>query len=37
MWKDGRKVIFHTKVKETGKVVLASAAAELMEGAKGKL
>jgi multifunctional beta-oxidation protein len=36
MWKDGNKVIFQTKVKETGKLALASAAVELM-GKKGKL
>ncbi|OBT52839.1 hypothetical protein VE04_06526 [Pseudogymnoascus sp. 24MN13] len=29
MWKDGNKVIFQTKVKETGKLALASAAVEL--------
>jgi len=35
MWKDGNKVIFQTKVKETGKLAIASAAAELVEqGAK---
>ncbi|KFY08458.1 hypothetical protein V491_08436 [Pseudogymnoascus sp. VKM F-3775] len=31
MWKDGNKVIFQTKVKETGKLALASAAVELVE------
>ena len=30
MWKEGNKVIFQTKVKETGKLAIASAAAELM-------
>lgn len=30
MWKEGNKVIFQTKVKETGKVALASAAVELI-------
>jgi multifunctional beta-oxidation protein len=37
MWREGKKVIFQTKVKETGKLALASAAAELVEGEKGKL
>jgi multifunctional beta-oxidation protein len=30
MWKEGKKVIFQTKVKETGKLALASAAVELV-------
>lgn len=30
MWKEGNKVIFQTKVKETGKLALASAAVELV-------
>ena len=30
MWKEGNKVIFQTKVKETGKLALASAAVELI-------
>jgi len=38
MWKQGNKVIFQTKVKETGKLAIASAAVELMnDAAKGKL
>jgi multifunctional beta-oxidation protein len=38
MWKEGNKVIFQTKVKETGKLALASAAVELVgENEKGKL
>jgi multifunctional beta-oxidation protein len=38
MWREGNKVIFQTKVKETGKLALASAACELMPGGgKGKL
>jgi multifunctional beta-oxidation protein len=30
MWKDGKKVIFETRVKETGALALASAAVELV-------
>ncbi|KAK4466426.1 hypothetical protein QBC42DRAFT_259532 [Cladorrhinum samala] len=30
MWKDGNKVIFQTKVKETGKLAIGGAAAELL-------
>jgi len=38
MWKEGNKVVFQTKVKETGKVALASAAVELVGGKeKGRL
>lgn len=37
MWKDGNKVIFQTKVKETGKLAIGGAAAELAGGDKGKL
>ncbi|RQM07948.1 hypothetical protein DH86_00000833 [Scytalidium sp. 3C] len=37
MWKEGNKVIFQTKVKETGKFAITAAAAELLDGAKGKL
>ncbi|KAK3687269.1 hypothetical protein B0T22DRAFT_375917 [Podospora appendiculata] len=36
MWKEGNKVIFQTKVKETGKLAIGGAAAELVEG-EGKL
>jgi multifunctional beta-oxidation protein len=36
MWKDGQKVIFQTKVKETGKLAIGNAAAELV-GHKGKM
>lgn len=32
MWKEGKRVVFQTKVKETGKLALASAAVELVEG-----
>lgn len=33
MWKEGGgKVVFQTKVKETGKLAIASAAVELVEG-----
>jgi hypothetical protein len=37
MWKEGGKVIFQTKVKETGKLAIGGAAAELADGGKGKL
>lgn len=37
MWKEGNVVIFQTKVKETGKLCIAGAGAELVEGAKAKL
>jgi multifunctional beta-oxidation protein len=37
MWKEGQRVIFQTKVKETGKLAIASAAAELLEGGNEKL
>ncbi|PSS25549.1 hypothetical protein M430DRAFT_16265 [Amorphotheca resinae ATCC 22711] len=36
-WKEGNKVIFQTKVKETGKLAIAAAGAELLDEAKGKL
>jgi len=29
MWKDGKKIIFQMKVKETGKLAIGGAAAEL--------
>jgi multifunctional beta-oxidation protein len=32
MWKEGGKVVFQTKVKETGKLCIAGAGAELLEG-----
>jgi multifunctional beta-oxidation protein len=37
MWKEGNRVIFQTKVVETGKLAIAGAGAELMEDAKPKL
>lgn len=37
MWKEGNKVVFQAKVKETGKLAIAGAAVELVTGAKGKL
>lgn len=37
MWRDGNKVTFQTKVKETDKVVIAGAAAELVQGEKSKI
>jgi multifunctional beta-oxidation protein len=30
MWKDGNKIVFQTKVKETGKLAIGGAAAELV-------
>ncbi|EON66117.1 peroxisomal hydratase-dehydrogenase-epimerase [Coniosporium apollinis CBS 100218] len=37
MWKEGGKVIFQTKVVETGKLCIAGAGAELLGQEKGKL
>lgn len=37
MWKDGNKVTFQVKVKETGKMAIAGAAAELMGEEKSKI
>ncbi|KFH47169.1 Peroxisomal hydratase-dehydrogenase-epimerase-like protein [Hapsidospora chrysogenum ATCC 11550] len=37
MWRDGSKVTFQTKVKETGKLAIAGAAAELMTDDKSKI
>lgn len=37
MWKEGNKVIFQVKVKETGKLAIGGAAAELAPEAKGKM
>ncbi|KAK4552303.1 bifunctional hydroxyacyl-CoA dehydrogenase/enoyl-CoA hydratase fox2 [Recurvomyces mirabilis] len=37
MWKEGNTVIFQTKVKDTGKLCIAGAGAELMDGGKSKL
>ncbi|KAF4984858.1 hypothetical protein FZEAL_11 [Fusarium zealandicum] len=37
MWRDGNKIIFQSKVKETGKLAIAGAAAELMGDAKAKI
>ncbi|KAK0701656.1 hypothetical protein B0T26DRAFT_734163 [Lasiosphaeria miniovina] len=37
MWKEENKVIFQTKVKETGKLAIGGAAAELAQGSSGKL
>ncbi|KAI9821231.1 MAG: bifunctional hydroxyacyl-CoA dehydrogenase/enoyl-CoA hydratase fox2 [Pycnora praestabilis] len=37
MWKEGGKVIFQTTVVETGKLCIAGAGAELIDGGKGKL
>lgn len=37
MWREGNKVIFQVKVKETGKLAIGGAAAELVEADKGKM
>jgi multifunctional beta-oxidation protein len=37
MWKDGNKVIFQTKVKETGKLAIGGAAAELVGEPRGRM
>lgn len=37
MWKEGNKIIFQTKVKETGKLCIAGAGAELLGSEKAKL
>jgi multifunctional beta-oxidation protein len=37
MWKEGGKVIFQTKVKETGKLAISGGGVELVEGGKEKL
>lgn len=37
MWKEGNKVIFQAKVKETGKLAIGGAAAELAPEVKGKI
>ncbi|KAK5138181.1 bifunctional hydroxyacyl-CoA dehydrogenase/enoyl-CoA hydratase fox2 [Meristemomyces frigidus] len=37
MWKEGNVVIFQTKVKETGKLCIAGAGAELVDSGKSKL
>lgn len=36
MWKEGNKVLFQAKVKETGKLAISGAAAELIDS-KNKL
>ena len=37
MWRDGNKVTFQCKVKETGKPAIAGAAAELLTDDKSKM
>ena len=37
MWKEGNRVVFQTMVKETGKLCIAGAGAELVDGGKAKL
>jgi len=36
LWREGAKVVFQTKVVETGKLCIAGGGAELLEGGKGK-
>lgn len=37
MWKEGNRVVFQTKVKETGKLAIAGAGCELLDVGKAKL
>lgn len=37
MWKEGNTVIFQMTVKDTGKLCIAGAGAELVDGGKSKL
>ncbi|CAM1511323.1 Fc.00g088360.m01.CDS01 [Cosmosporella sp. VM-42] len=37
MWRDGNKITFQTKVKETGKLAIAGAAAELVNDGQSKI
>lgn len=37
MWREGNKVVFQAKVKETGKLAIAGAAAELVTDDKSKM
>ncbi len=41
MWRDGGRVVFQTRVKETGKLAIGGGAAELLQprtsGARGKM
>lgn len=37
MWRDGNKITFQTKVKETGKLAIAGGAAELVGESKSKI
>ncbi|KAL5614625.1 uncharacterized protein BROUX77_000462 [Berkeleyomyces rouxiae] len=37
MWKEGNRIIFQVKVKETGKMAIGGAAAELVQGPKTKI
>lgn len=37
MWREGNTVVFQQKVKETGKLSIAGAGAELMDGGKARL
>lgn len=34
MWKEGNKIVFQTKIVETGKLCIAGAGAELVDGSK---
>ncbi|KAF2424511.1 NAD(P)-binding protein [Tothia fuscella] len=37
MWKEGKKVVYQVRVKESGKLCISNAAVELMEGARAKI
>ncbi|KAK8931867.1 Multifunctional beta-oxidation protein [Metarhizium anisopliae] len=37
MWRDGNKVIFQTKIKETGKLAIGGAGVELLDGGNSKI
>lgn len=37
MWREGNKVVFQTKIKETGKLAIGGAAVELLDGGNSKI